>query len=273
MAAPVSAFDPWLARWNLSADGAALSTRSSELLPVRRAGLPAMLKVAAVEEERWGGLVMDYWEGRGAARVLAREGAALLLERITGPLSLSRMVYHGHDDEATRVLCAVAARLHAPRPRPRPAQLISLAEWFAPLEPIARAHGGVLALAAAAAQALFADPRDLVVLHGDLHHDNVLDGEARGWLAIDPQPLYGERGFDFANLLRNPDPEPAIVPGRLARQVDVAVAAARLERTRLLQWVLALAGLSAASAIAEHAAPDFDLVLAELAAAELARAA
>jgi aminoglycoside/hydroxyurea antibiotic resistance kinase len=42
------------------------------------------------------------------------------------------------------------------------------------------------------------------VLHGDLHHGNVLDFGLRGWLAIDPKGLLGERGFDFANIFTNP---------------------------------------------------------------------
>jgi streptomycin 6-kinase len=84
------------------------------------------------------------------------------------------------------------------------------------------------------------------VLHGDVHHGNVLDFGARGWLAIDPKGLIGERGFDFANIFCNPDVEIATAPGRLARQVAVVSEAARIERPRLLQWILAYAGLSAA---------------------------
>lgn len=265
-------FEPWLARWGLCIDGEALSTHSSELLPVRRAGVPAMLKLAREDEERRGVPVLEYWNGEGAARVLAHEGHALLLERATGPLSLSRMVYMGRDDQATGILCAVACKLHAPRAQPLPDSLVPLRVWFAPLAPVAAAHGGVMAEAASVAESLLSAPREPVVLHGDLHHDNVVDGEKRGWLAIDPKGLYGERAFDFANLLRNPDPEPALHPGRMARQVDVIAHCADLERTRLLQWILAFAGLSAAWAVADGEAADFDLAIAELAAAELMRA-
>ena len=264
-------FEAHLARWGLVADGEAIATRSSDLLPVRRGGLPAMLKVAREDEECWGWLALDYWDGDGAARVLARDGHALLLERAMGPLSLSRMVYDGHDDEASRILCMVAARLHAPRSRARPTALVTLDEWFAPLAPIARAQGGILATAAAAAHELLADPRDVVVLHGDLHHDNVLDAESRGWIAVDPKRLLGERAFDFANILRNPDSEPALAPGRFERQLDVVAAAAKVDRRRLLQWVLAFTGLSAAWYIVDGQTSTFDLAIAERASAELAR--
>ena len=147
-----------------------------------------MLKIAREEEERRGGALMAWWDGDGAAKVLARHGEALLLERATGARSLTEMVATGRDDEASRILCDVALRLHAPRPGPPP-ELVPLTRWFEALAPAARTHGGLLARADSAAQALLADPRDVVVLHGDIHHGNVLDGGDRGWLAIDPKGL------------------------------------------------------------------------------------
>jgi hypothetical protein len=46
--------------------------------------------------------------------------------------------------------------------------------------------------------------RDVVVLHGDMHHENILKFSSRGWLAIDPKGLVGERGFDYANIFCKP---------------------------------------------------------------------
>ncbi len=63
----------------------------SHLLPVRRDGAPAMLKVALNQEEREGAALMVWYGGDGAARVLAHEGAALLLERASGDRSLRAM--------------------------------------------------------------------------------------------------------------------------------------------------------------------------------------
>jgi streptomycin 6-kinase len=269
-------FDAHLSRWGLVPDGGPIATPTGRLLPVRRGGEPAMLKLALEEEERFGGALMEWWDGDGAARVLARDGDALLLERAEGTASLSEMARTGRDDEACRILCAVAARLHAPRPKPFP-DLVPLPRWFRDLEPAAAAHGGILLRCAEAARALLAEPREAVALHGDLHHDNVLDfGARRGWLAIDPKRLLGERGFDFANIFTNPDlADPtrpvATEPGRFARRVALVADVARLERERLLRWVLAWTGLSAAWFLGDGASPAIDLRIAELAAAELDR--
>jgi streptomycin 6-kinase len=242
--------DSYISRWNLIPDGEPIVTRAARLLPVLADGTRAMLKVATEPEERQGGALMVWWDGDGAARVLAHAGDALLLERAEGRLSLAEMAHRGCDDQACRILCAAAARLHAPRAKPVP-ELIPLAQRFEELEPAAAAHGGILVRCAQTARVLLGDPREVCVLHGDMHHGNVLDFGARGWLAIDPKGLAGERGFDFANIFTNPDVEDparplATKPEVFARRVEMVADAGRLERTRLLRWVLAWAGLSAA---------------------------
>jgi streptomycin 6-kinase len=228
-----------------------------------------MLKVATEPEERRGAETMTWWDGGGAAHVLAHEGDALLMERAEGSTSLEMMARSDRDDEATRIICGVAAKLHAPRMRALPSSLVPLPEWFAALEPVAARHRGILEQAAATARHLLAAPRDIVVLHGDIHHGNILDFGPQGWLAIDPKGLLGERTFDFVNILRNPDAQVALAPGRFSRQVTVVADAAGLDRTRLLQWTVAFTGLSAAWILGDGDQPDLDLAVAGLAAAEL----
>lgn len=264
-------FAKYLEHWDLTPDGEPIVTHSSQLLPVRYNGLPAMLKIALESEEKFGAELMKWWDGEGAARVYGHWEDGLLLERAMGPRSLADMARNGRDDEATLILCAVTARLHAPRPKPLP-ELIPLTEWFRELEPMAAVYGGLLAKAAIAARELFAAPRDIAVLHGDIHHGNILDGGERGWLAIDPKRLVGERGFDYVNILRNPDESTSLAPERFARQVSVIAEAAGLERVRFLKWTLAFVGLSAAWILGDGDEPKQDLGIAALAAAELARA-
>ena len=268
-------FDAYLCRWGLARDGDPVLTSGSRLLPVRRSGTPAMLKLALTEEERLGGLLMQWWDGQGAAPVLALDEGAVLLERALGRRSLSGMARNQCDDEACRAICAVAARLHAPR-RASPPPLVPLARWLGDLGPAAAAHGGILVRCAQAARRLLAEPREVGVLHGDLHHGNILDFAESGWLAIDPKGLLGERAFDFAVLFANPDlADPtrrvAIDTDRFARCLMVVAEAAGLERQHLLCWVLAWAGLSASWLLNDGLSPAISLQVAELAAAALNR--
>jgi streptomycin 6-kinase len=269
----VSVFEPYLRRWSLVADGDPIVSRVNRLLPVRYQGQAAMLKLAGEEEEARGGVLMDWWAGDGAAQVIAWDDTALLLERAEGSRSLTDMARSGRDDEACRILCAVAHRLHAPRPKPLP-QLIPLQTWFRDLWPAAETHGGVLLRSAAAARTLLAEPQEVAVLHGDLHHGNVLDFGARGWLAVDPKRLIGERGFDYANIFTNPDLDDptqpvATQPHHFAQRLLVVAEAANIERQRLLQWILAWTGLSAAWFLGDGDAAEIDFRVAELAAATL----
>ena len=267
-------FQPWLDQWDLIPDGEPFVTdhTGSLLLPVRHGGAPAILKMASAPEEIAGGALMEWWSGEGAARVLARQGEALLLERATGTASLADMAGSGRDDEATAIICAAVERLHSSRGKPAPTSLAPLDVWFRQLAPTAAAHGGILAKAAAVAKTLLAAPRDVVPLHGDIHHGNILDFGPRGWLAIDPKGLLGERGYDYANTFCNPDAAVALQPGRLQRRLGMVAQRSGQDPRRVLQWILAYSALSAAWIIEEPLngeTPDARLAIAELAAAEL----
>jgi streptomycin 6-kinase len=267
-------FEPWLTKWSLAADGDPVITPSSRLLPVRRIGVPAMLKITDVEEERRGGGLMEWWAGDGAAQVFARDDGALLLERAEGSQSLTALSHEGRDEEACMIICQAAARLHAPRPDLLP-PLMPLQKWFAALGPAARREGGFFERSATTAKALLANPQEVSVLHGDIHHGNILDFGPRGWLAIDPKALIGERGFDFANLFCNPDvaisdPPVASRPEVFARRLEIVSAQAKIDRARLLLWIIAYTGLSAAWLMADGSEPKAGLAIGALAEAALA---
>lgn len=242
-------FDPWLWRWHLEPAGEAIDTPTARLLPVNREGRPAMLKVARDRSERGAEQLLQWWAGEGAARVLECEAEALLIERATGPLSLARMSRSGEDDEATIVLCSVIQTLHRPRREATP-PLGWLDEWFHDLWPGAADSSGWQGRAAGIARDLLTDPREAVALHGDIHHGNVLDFGPRGWLAIDPKRLWGERCFDYAALFANPDKaRPDLVigrdPGRFDRRLAIVTEHAGIDRGRLIAWIMAWSGLSA----------------------------
>lgn len=239
----------WLRRWRLRQAGDPHTTASSMLFPVLTDdGTPAMLKIARTDEEERGADLLAALDGRGAARILRRDGEAALIERATGPGDLVQLVRSGHDDAATRILCGAAERIHAASGdvlgSDQPPRLIPLRQWFRHLFDRADELGPFHRRGADLAAALIDDPTDEVVLHGDLHHANVLDFGDRGWLAIDPKGLVGERAFDFCNLLCNPSHDRALQPGRLERQLGVVVETTGLEPDRLARWLVAWCALS-----------------------------
>ncbi len=263
-------FKTYLDRWHLVPDGDPIVTHSSNLLPVIWQDQPAVLKIARDASEMAGGQLMQWWDGDGAATVFACSCEAVLLERALGPRSLLTMAMNGEDDEASRIICATVAKLHAPRSKPHP-PLIELHEWFRALAPAAQTYGGILSDCDRIAAALLSDPRDRTVLHGDIHHSNILDFRTHGWRAIDPKALLGERGYDYANIFANHDLAAIADSNRLRRQLGIVSAAANLEPRRLLQWIAAYSGLSAAWFLGDGAtlSAEAPLAIARIAVAEL----
>jgi streptomycin 6-kinase len=119
------------------------------------------------------------------------------------------------------------------------------------------------------ADALLSEPREQVVLHGDAHHSNILDFGGRGWLAMIPCVI-GERYYDYANVLCNPDLKTCTDPLRFARQLDLVTGVGGLECQRLLRWVMAQAALSAAWFLEDGGRPQGEKQLAVARLAQLA---
>lgn len=245
-------FNPYLQLWSAQAAGKPFGTATSDLLTVslngQLKGLPAMIKITRDLDERIGWQVLQWWDGVGAARVYACEpdSGALLMERATGSKHLLRMALEGKDDAATTYICQTLHQLHSNRPSAPPENLLSLTDFFRSLAPMAQQEGGLMAECAVVVDELLRDQREQVVLHGDAHHSNILDFDQRGWLAIDPKRVTGERYYDYVNVLCNPDLKTCTDPVRFVRQLAVVIDASGLDRQRLLRWVMAHAALSAA---------------------------
>lgn len=262
-------FEDYVHLWRLIPDGEPLVTATSGLLPVRFRGMPAMLKIALLDEEKRGGHLMRWWDGDGAAKVLAHTDDAILMERAANVLQLADMARNGEDDVASKIICATTAKLHRARQQPRPGNLMPLRRWFLPLFANEAAHLGLLKQAASVTQELLAHQQNETALHGDIHHNNVLDFGPKGWRAIDPKALLGDRAFDYANVLCNPDHQTALRPGRLEAQVRLIAKTADLEPRRLLKWAVAWSGLSVAFLIEDGASPALALEILQLAYSEL----
>lgn len=254
-----------MARWSLDPDGNLLETPTSWVLPVRRGDEPAMLKLMkdTSDEERAAAL-LAYYDGAGAVRLLASDDCALLLERVEGDRSLEVMATSSEDDEAAAILADTTGRLHAPRTQSVPATLWPLTDWFSSL--FEHEHESALfGRCGAMARRLLAAPTDTTPLHGDLHHGNVLDGGERGWLAIDPKALLGERTYDIANQLCNPIGHSQLVHDaeRFQRLATLYGERLDLEPQRILDMTFAYAGLSASWDM-EDGDPGFALTNAEV---------
>ena len=87
-----------------------------------------------------------------------------------------------------------------------------------------------------------ADPAtDGVMIHGDLHYENVLAAEREPWLVIDPKPMSGNPHYEVAPLLWNRWDEVLAsgnVRAAVRRRFDAIVDVAGLDGDRARDWVV-----------------------------------
>jgi len=190
------------------------------------------------------------YAGEAAARLLDsdEDHGTMLLERIEPGDTLASL---GDDERATRAAAQVMRELW--KPLPPDTRFPTAVEWAGGLAKLRiRFNGGTGPLPARLvdqAEGLF---RDLLsssepsrLLHGDLHHFNILAARRQPWLAIDPKGLAGEPAYDVGALLRNPEARLYTDPHVQQRRVDVLHEELDLEKDRILGWGMAQAVLSA----------------------------
>ena len=195
---------------------------------VAAAGDDAVLKVTPPEDDEADeeADALELWAGDGAVRLLRRDRMrrALLVERARPGDDIAGLP----DDEATAAAVEVGRRLW----RPAAAPFRWIGDWVPrwldnaeghPLVPLARELYGSLDVG-----------RDVLV-HGDLHHHNILHS-ARGPLAIDAKAMLGEPEYDIPSFLWNPIPyrmDPGVTARRLA-----AFAGLGLDQERMRKWTV-----------------------------------
>jgi streptomycin 6-kinase len=203
-------------------------------------GQQAVLKVGFPHREsEHEGTALWLWNGNGAVRLLAEDEArnALLLERLLPGTPLSQL----GQDAALDVMVELLPRLWVPVDEPfRPLAVEaawwadSMAEtWERAGEPFERE---LLEAAVRALNQLAPTQGESVLLHQDLHADNVLRAEREPWLAIDPKPLAGEREFGIAALVRGF--ELGADRRDVVRRLDRLTDELSLDRERARGWAL-----------------------------------
>jgi len=215
---------------------------------------------------------LEFFDGRGCVRLLGADldQGALLLEHLQPGTPLS----HLQDDEATRIAAAVMRRLW--RPVGVAHSFRSVADWAVGLQRLrARFGGGTGPLPAKMVERaersfaeLLSSDAELLRLHGDLHHNNILRAQRQPWIAIDPKGIMGAPSYDAATLLLSrldpTQPRPVSIQ-RIARCADTLGEELGLDQVKLLQWAFAQAVLSAWWHIEDHGrGSEIDIIKAEL---------
>lgn len=173
----------------------------------------------------------------------------LMLERCVPGHSLLGMT----DAEAIEVAGSIMRRLW--KPLTNRSEFPTLADWGKGFSRLRDHFGGTGPFPSALverAERTFATfdaaADEAVLLHGDLHHGNILAARREPWLAIDPKGVMGVPAYEPATFIINRTPEATGATDLrrfLMRRVDGLAATAGLDRDEVRAWVLAHAILSA----------------------------
>lgn len=152
---------------------------------------------------------LDFYSGDGAIEVLKEDikNGVILLEKAEPGTRLRDI----SDEEQIRIASDVMKRLHKPVSESTASHFPTISDWAKAFDryrdKFSKSPGPVPQWMFDKAEEIFEEfpkaKNEHVLLHGDLHSDNILSS-SRGWLAIDPKGVIGEREFELGTYLRNP---------------------------------------------------------------------
>ncbi len=188
--------------------------------------------------------------GGAAVRLLdADEQKGLLLLEHLRPGSMLLRV----EDDALATVTVARTMRELWRPLPAEPQFPTAAKWASGLQRLRQRFGGgtgpfdprLVQTAESLFGELLASSDSPVLVHGDLHHFNILSATRRPWVAIDPKGLAAERAYEVGALLRNPAPHLCLDLGVQRRRIDLLADELGFDRRRIVGWAAAQAVLSA----------------------------
>ncbi|MCP4139188.1 MAG: phosphotransferase [Chloroflexi bacterium] len=240
--------------WDLTLEAPFENLSYNYVAPARRAdGSLTVIKIGFPNDELRSEIAaLRHFDGQGMVRLLDadEENCAMLLERILPGETLWEM----EDERVTAPLLDVMPKFWKVYSEDYPFK--SVRDWgkaFSRLR--ARYDGGTGKLDAVLVEkaeriffALLESSDEPILLHGDLHHDNVLSTDQGSYIAIDPKGVLGEACYEVGAFLRNP--LPALLqkenPQALTRsRVDMVVERLAFDRERVISWGFSQAVLSA----------------------------
>lgn len=179
------------------------------------------------------------WGGNGAIKLFDydEQSHALLLEKCEPGEHLSLI----EAEIALEVFTQLLPRLWIPAGKPFRSLADEAAGWLKELPQNWERAGrpfeaALLEAALEALEHLRPTQGEQVLIHQDLHGDNVLSARREPWLAIDPKPLVGERELSLAPILRGY--EFGHSRRHVINRLDRLTSALGLDRERARLWAL-----------------------------------
>lgn len=109
-----------------------------------------------------------------------------------------------HDESATKILCRLLKKLHQAA-IPQNNDFYRLSSLFQVIDDCNELPSGILSKARQLKVELLKKSNKPVLLHGDLHHDNIIKAN-NSYVVIDPKGFIGDPLYDLTAFIINPMP-------------------------------------------------------------------
>lgn len=204
----------WLSQLPQIARDASLLFGLSELQPLDnltynyilsgyKGSQPIILKIG-IESLNKEAEALRVFAGFGAVAIIAQSPNALCLERVMPGISL-KSYFPDQDKESVKIACEVIGKLHNSQ-APSRDLFPNIKDWLSVLdEDYSMIELPYMQKARMLKDRLLRTATNDLLLHGDLHHDNII---RRGdeWVVIDPKGVIGESSYEAASFIINPIP-------------------------------------------------------------------
>jgi len=204
------------------------------------------------------------FDGFGVVQIFSENTGLLLLECAVPGISL-KSYFPDNDDQAINITANVINRLHK-APIPSTHAFPHIKDWLEALDGDLEIPVHTLQKAREIRDKLLKTAEADVLLHGDLHHDNILQN-VNDWVAIDPKGVIGEPAYEVAAFIRNPIPEllnhvdaQNIIHNRITRFSELL----ELPSQRILDWCFVQAVLSWVWAIEDGCDTSYSQLLTKI---------
>jgi streptomycin 6-kinase len=129
------------------------------------------------------------------------ENQVFLFEEIQPGLTL-KTVAHECEKRATEIFCKLYKKL---KKADRQSTILpTVNEWLSVIDHHSGIAREIQVKAKKSIKYITEMPHENFLLHADLHHQNILYSDIKGWIAIDPKGLVGNPSFETAIFLLNP---------------------------------------------------------------------
>ncbi|WP_180955387.1 aminoglycoside phosphotransferase family protein [Peribacillus deserti] len=242
----------FIVKWNLTIEGPVPNLSYNYVLKAKdSAGKPVILKLGVPGFDFSNEIqTLKVYDGAGCAKLLRAdpERGAILLEQLKPGFMLCE-----EKDETKAVQHFLKVWKAMRRPVPADVNSPTINDWAMGLDRYLKEYpygdGPIqekyISLAASLFKEINATSKTDELLHGDLHHENILFSHDRGWLAIDPKGVSGDAYYGLISFLINHIFDKKNPKELLIHRLNILTNNTGIDRGRLLKAAVAMSILYA----------------------------